>query len=58
MSPTHAAPVVRLESHPRLRVTERERSFHDRALDGIRKFLQAHPMAGKTGAREFYEFEK
>jgi hypothetical protein len=58
MRSTTAAHVVRLECHPRLRVTERERSFHDRVLDGIRKFLQAHPMAGKTGAREFYEFEK
>jgi hypothetical protein len=27
-------------------------------LDGIRKFLEAHAMQGKTGAREFYEFEK
>lgn len=50
--------VLPIEFHPRLRVTERERSFHDRVLDGVRKFLQAQPMAGKTGAREFYEFEK
>ncbi len=41
-----------------LRVSEVQRSFHDRVLDGIRKFLEDHAMAGKTGAREFYEFEK
>lgn len=38
--------------------TEARRGFHDRVLDGIRKFLEAHAMQGKTGAREFYEFEK
>ena len=38
--------------------TEVRRGFHDRVLDGIRKFLEAHAMQGKTGAREFYEFEK
>lgn len=38
--------------------TEARRSFHDRVLDGIRKFLEDHAMHGKTGAREFYEFEK
>ncbi|MBK6514528.1 MAG: hypothetical protein IPG04_10525 [Polyangiaceae bacterium] len=46
---------------PELRLlgaTEGRRAFHDRVLDGIRKFLEDHAMAGKTGAREFYEFEK
>jgi|HigsolmetaAR202D_1030399.scaffolds.fasta_scaffold13729_2 hypothetical protein len=38
--------------------TEARSAFHDRVLDGIRRFLQDHAMAGKTGAREFYEFEK
>src|SRR5579885_304414 len=41
-----------------LRATESRTAFHDRVLDGIRRFLQDHAMAGKTGAREFYEFEK
>jgi hypothetical protein len=27
-------------------------------LDGVRKFLEDQAMRGKTGAREFYEFEK
>lgn len=38
--------------------TEAREAFHDRVLDGIRKFLEDHAMQGKTGAREFYEFEK
>ncbi len=38
--------------------TESRRSFHDRVLDGIRKFLEDHAMHGKTGSRDFYEFEK
>lgn len=41
-----------------LSATEARRGFHDRVLDGVRKFLEAHAMQGKTGAREFYEFEK
>ncbi len=41
-----------------LSASEARRGFHDRVLDGIRKFLEAHAMQGKTGAREFYEFEK
>ena len=41
-----------------LSATEARQGFHDRVLDGIRKFLEAHAMQGKTGAREFYEFEK
>lgn len=48
--------------HPKLvrdlRATEGRGSFHGRVLDGIKKFLETHAMAGKTGAREFYEFEK
>jgi len=41
-----------------LSASEARRGFHDRVLDGIRKFLEAHAMQGKTGAREFYEFEQ
>jgi hypothetical protein len=42
----------------RLQVTESRTAFHDRVLDAVRAFLQDHAMAGKTGAREFNEFEK
>src|SRR5487761_2013745 len=49
---------VDLSSHPRLRLTERAASLSDRVLDAVREFLQSHAMGGKTGAREFYEFEK
>src|SRR6185437_3073514 len=42
----------------RLRATEGRTSFHDRVLDAVRAFLQDHAMGGKTGAREFNEFEK
>jgi len=38
--------------------SEARRGFHDQVLDGIRKFLEDHAMQGKTGARDFYEFEK
>ena len=38
--------------------TEARRSLHDRVLDGVRRFLEDHAMTGKTGAREFYDFEK
>ena len=38
--------------------TEARGAFHDRVLDGLREFLESHAMEGKTGAREFYEFEK
>jgi hypothetical protein len=41
-----------------LRATEARDGFHARVLDGIKKFLDTHAMAGKTGAREFYDFEK
>jgi hypothetical protein len=34
------------------------RAFHDKVLDGIREFLEAHAMQGKTGPRDFYDFEK
>src|SRR5258708_897366 len=53
-----AACVVRPEVERVLRASEIERSFHDRVLDGVRKFLEDHAMAGKTGARDFYDFEK
>ncbi len=38
--------------------TETRRALHERVLDGIRQFLEDHAMEGKTGAREFYDFEK
>lgn len=41
-----------------LSATEARRAFHDRVLDRVREFLEDHAMQGKTGAREFYEFEK
>jgi hypothetical protein len=41
-----------------VRGSEANRDFHDRVLDGIRKFLETEAMAGKTGARSFYDFEK
>src|SRR5580698_1506465 len=42
----------------RLGATESRTAFHERVLDAVRTFLQDHAMAGKTGAREFNEFEK
>lgn len=41
-----------------LSAREARHAFHDRVLDGIREFLEAHAMQGKSGARDFYEFEK
>lgn len=38
--------------------SESRAEFHTRLLDAIRKFLEDHAMAGKNGAREFYEFER
>lgn len=58
MKKSSAARVVRFEVERALRASEVQRSFHDRVLDGLRKFLEDHAMAGKTGARDFYDFEK
>jgi hypothetical protein len=59
MTTTSAVRSASVRSELRLRgATEARRAFHDRVLDGIRKFLEDHAMHGKTGAREFYEFEK
>ncbi len=58
MSNSSAAGVVRPEVERALRSSEVQLSFRDRVLDGVRKFLEDHAMAGKTGAREFYDFEK
>jgi hypothetical protein len=41
-----------------VRVTESNATFHNRILDEIREFLDDAAMEGKSGAREFYEFEK
>lgn len=58
MTITSIARSVRPEAQRALRVGEAQRAFHDRVLDGVRKFLEDHAMVGKTGAREFYEFER
>jgi hypothetical protein len=42
----------------RISGTEATRTFHRRVLDGVRKFLEDHAMRGKTGAREFADFER
>lgn len=58
---TTTATVRTASVRPELRLigaTEARASFHDRLLDGIRKFLEDHAMQGKTSAREFHEFEK
>ena len=58
MKKSSASRMVRLEVERALLTTEIQRSFHDRVLDGVRKFLEDHAMTGKTGARDFYDFEK
>ena len=58
MKKSSASRAVRLEVERALLTTEIQRSFHDRVLDGVRKFLEDHAMTGKTGARDFYDFEK
>jgi hypothetical protein len=50
---THRRDVFRV-----LSASESQRSFHDRVLDGVRRFLQDHTMGGKTGQRDFYDFER
>ena len=49
---------VPTELSRRVRATEARATFHERLLDGVRRFLEDHAMAGKTGPREFYDFEK
>ena len=58
MSKAAHAQTVRTEVQRRLSATEARSEFHDRVLDAVRKFLKDHAMAGKTGARDFYDFEK
>src|SRR5579884_2898910 len=53
-----AAVTLRPEVVRRLSASEARDSFHDRVLDGVRRFLEDHAVTGKTGQREFYEFEK
>lgn len=53
-----AARVVRAEVERAVRASEVGKAFHDRVLDGVRRFLEDHAMAGKTGPRDFYDFEK
>ncbi len=58
MTKAAAAVTVRPEVVRRLSASEARGSFHDRVLDGVRRFLEDHAVTGKTGQREFYEFEK
>ncbi len=58
MTKSAAVESLRPEVRRRLSASEAQRSFHDRVLDGVRRFLEDHAMTGKTGAREFYDFEK
>jgi len=53
-----AVETVRPEVIRRLSASEARRAFHDRVLDGVRRFLEDQAVTGKTGQREFYEFEK
>ena len=59
MTSTHAlrcaAPA---EISRRVRASEARTAFHQRVLDGVRRFLEDHAMTGKTGPRDFYEFER
>lgn len=57
MTSTSSVRSLRPEVSRALRLSESQRSFHDRVLDGVRKFLEDHAVTGKTGARDFYEFE-
>lgn len=58
MKKSNATRAIRPEVERALRTSEIQRSFHDRVLDGVRKFLEDHPMVGNSGPREFYDFEK
>jgi len=59
VTPNPIAAIQRLRPDPVqvARASESRGAFYDRVLDGVRKFLEAHAMRGKTGAREFYDFE-
>jgi len=58
MTAMRVCTTVRPEIVQRLSATEARSAFHERVLDGVRRFLQDQAMVGKTGARDFYEFEK
>lgn len=49
---------VPAEISRRVSASEARTAFHQRVLDGVRRFLEDHAMAGKTGPRDFYDFEK
>lgn len=49
---------VRKDAERVARASESRAEFHTRVLDAVRKFLKDHAMVGKTGPREFYEFER
>ena len=50
MTITSIARSLRPEVHRALRVSETQRAFHDRVLDGVRKFLEDHAVTGKMEA--------
>jgi hypothetical protein len=58
MTEAAAVATLRPEVAHRLSASEASRSFHDRLLDGVRRFLEDHAVTGKSGQREFYDFEK
>lgn len=62
MTSTSSTNAPRPPAHPDAervaRASESRAEFHARILDAIRRFLKDHAMAGKTGARTFYEFER
>jgi hypothetical protein len=62
MTSTSSTVALRSPVQPALdrvaRASESRAEFHTRILDAVRKFLKDHAMTGKTGAREFYEFER
>lgn len=56
--PQPSAVTFRAEVVRRLSASEAEGSFHERVLDGVRRFLEDQAVKGKSGPREFYDFEK
>ena len=56
--PQPSAVTFRPEVVRRLSASEGESSFHERVLDGVRRFLEDQAVKGKSGPREFYDFEK
>src|SRR4051812_43618350 len=56
---TAAESLSTFQAGPReMSAVEARVALHERVLDSIREFLKAHGMGGKSGAGEFYDFEK